>query len=236
MKRQDCQINCLDCQSRCMSLFSSSSIQELEKLNSNKAVIRYKKGETIFKEGGLAHGLFFLCKGKVKIHQQGDDGKDQITRFAKQGDAIGYRTLMSDDKYMCSATPIEETMVCYLNKNVFFEMITNNTSLAFAMMKLLANDLKRAEHKITEFAQKPVRERMAEALLFLKDIYGYESNDTILNVVLSREEIAYLAGTVRETATKLLSEFKDDGIIELIGKQVRIIDHDLLRKRANISE
>ena len=94
------------------------------------------------------------------------------------------------------------------------------------IMKLLAHDLKKAEHKITDLAQKPVREHMAEALLFLKETYGYENDNATINVILSREEIA----------TRLLSEFKEDGSIELAGKKIKILNQQKLFKTANITD
>ena len=101
------------------------------------------------------------------------------------------------------------------------------------MMKLLSNELKRAEEKITHLAQKPVRERVAETILFLKETYGVDKENQI-NVALSREEIANLVGTATETAIRLLSEFNKDHIIELTGKKIKILDQNKLVKTANL--
>jgi len=87
-------------------------------------------------------------------------------------------------------------------------------------MKLLSNDLKNAEHKITQLAQKPVRERVAESLLFLKETYGLETDEQTINVTLSREELANIVVTATETAIRLLLEFSHDQIIELVGKKL----------------
>jgi CRP/FNR family transcriptional regulator len=104
------------------------------------------------------------------------------------------------------------------------------------IMKLLSNDLGKAEHKITDLAQKPVRERMAEAILFLKETYGTENDGKTLNISLSREEIANVVGTATETAIRLLSEFKSDQIIELQAKKIKIINSEKLLKTANIHD
>lgn len=87
-------------------------------------------------------------------------------------------------------------------------------------MKLLSNDLKNAEHKITQLAQKPVRERVAESLLFLKETYGLETDEQTINVTLSREELANIVVTATETAIRLLLEFNHDQIIEPVGKKL----------------
>jgi CRP-like cAMP-binding protein len=103
-------------------------------------------------------------------------------------------------------------------------------------MKLLSHDLGKAEHKITELAQKPVRERMAEAILFLKETYGTESDGKTLSASLSREDIANIVGTATETAIRILSEFKSDTIIELQTKKIKILDYPKLVKTANIHD
>lgn len=228
--------NCLDCESMGDSLFCSLHSEELVTLNSAKGVVNFGKGEVIFKQGGFPNGLYCLKSGKVKITHEGEDGKEVITRFAKPGDSIGYRALLSGDRYRSSAVAIDEASVCFIPKNVVYDLITNNSALSFSLMKLLADALKTAELRITGLAQRPVRERVAEALLLLREKYGCSEADNSLNVTLSREELAFLSGTVRESATKMLSEFKDDGIIALEGKQIRILNLDLLNKRANLSD
>ena len=103
-------------------------------------------------------------------------------------------------------------------------------------MKLLSNDLKNAEHKITDLAQKPVKERMAEAILFMKEVYGFEKDNATLNVVLTREEIANIAGTATETAIRILADFKGNGVLEFIGKKIKISKMNELLHIANVMD
>jgi CRP/FNR family transcriptional regulator, polysaccharide utilization system transcription regulator len=236
MNKQSKNTDCKECESRGGSIFCSLHSDELDSLNSAKGVITFSKGEVIFKQGGFPNGLYCLGAGKVKITHEGEDGKEVITRVAGPGDTIGYRALLSGDRYRSSAVAIDDTAVCFVPKNVLYDLITHNSSMSFSVMKLLADALKNAEVRITGLAHRPVRERMAEALLLLKEKYGCSGKDNVLNVTLSREELAYLAGTVRESATKMLSEFKDDGIIEFDGKKIRITDVNLLQKRANLTD
>ncbi len=234
MSKKQLQPECQFCEARFKSVFCDLNDEDLNLLNLSKGCNTFKKGQLIFNEGGFPHGLFCVNSGKIKIAQSGDEGKEQIVRFAKDGDILGYRTLLSGDKYSCSATALDDTSICFIPKDTFFKLIAKNANLSMEIMKLLAHDLKNAERKITDLAQKPVRERMAEALLFLKETYGYESDNATINVSLSREEIANIAGTARETATRLLSEFKDDGIVELVGKKIKILNHQKLVKTANV--
>lgn len=194
----------------------------------------FKKGQVIFSEGGHPIGLFCVNDGKVKIEHSGIDGKDQIVRMAKGGDVLGYRALLSSERYNASAVALDDTDVCFIPKEPFFNVLKNNPNLSLDIIKMLSTELRKAEDTITDLAQKPVRERMAEALLFLKETYGYEEDDKTINVVLSREDIANLVGTATETAIRLLSEFKKDDIVESAGKKISIIDLEKLIKTANI--
>nr|MBP6660142.1 Crp/Fnr family transcriptional regulator [Chitinophagales bacterium] len=161
------------------------------------------------------------------------EGKEQIVRMAKPGDIIGYKALLSGDRYSATAAALEDCNVCFIPREIFLVILQKDASLSFEMMKLLSNELKRAEEKITHLAQKPVRERVAETILFLKETYGLDTENQI-NVALSREEIANLVGTATETAIRLLSEFNKDHIIELNGKKIKILDQNKLVKTANL--
>ena len=194
----------------------------------------YKKGQLIFNEGGHPLGIFCINGGKVKLARSGQDGKEQIVRLAKEGDVLGYRALLSNERYAASAVALDDTTVCFVPRDIFYDALNVTPSLSLEIIRTLAAELGKAEQTITDLAQKPVRERLAEGLLFLKETYGFEEDEATLAVVLSREDIANLVGTATETAIRLLSELKHDKIVEFIGKKIRILDMPRLIKTANI--
>ncbi len=205
-------------------------MQEIEAL---KICSSFKKGESIFREGSYASGVYCINAGKIKLAMMGSEGKEQIVRMAKPGDIIGYKALLSGDRYSATATAIEDCNICFIPREIFLVILQKDASLSFEMMKLLSNELKHAEEKITHLAQKPVRERVAETILFLKETYGIDKDNQI-NILLTREEIANLVGTATETAIRLLSEFNKEHIIELSGKKIKILDTDKLVRTANL--
>lgn len=227
---QDCET----CGSRHKSIFCHLDIEEMHAFNQAKSCMSYKKGQVIFNEGGHPLGLFCVNDGKVKIEHTGADGKEQILRMAKGGDVLGYRALLSDERYNASAVALDDTDVCFVPRDSFFSVLKLNPRLSLDIIKMLSTELRKAEDTITDLAQKPVRERMAEALLFLKETYGYEEDGQTIDVVLTREDIANLVGTATETAIRLLSEFKKDGIVEAVGKKLKIVAIDKLVKTANV--
>lgn len=226
--------DCAVCESRGKSVFCDLHKEELDQIDSEKGCSLYKKGQIVFNSGSYPHGLFCVKEGKIKIFRVGDEGKEQIVRLAKAGDILGYRALLSGDKYASSAEVIDDSKICFIPSQAFLKILEGNGILSMHIMKLLSDDLKSAEHKMIDMAQKPVRERVAEALLYLKQTYGLADDGQTINVVLSREDIANIVGTATETTIRLLSELKNDQVIALNGKRISILDHQLLVKAANV--
>lgn len=233
MKTSFEHVDCKHCSNRFNSVFCKTEHDAVPEIDASKVCASYKKGEIIFKEGAYASGVYCINAGKIKIAMLGDERKEQIIRMAKPGDLIGYKALLSGEKYSATATAIEDCNICFIPKDIFLVVLKKDAILSFEMMKLLSNELKRAEEKITHLAQKPVRERMAETILFLKETYGLDDENHV-NITLTREEIANLVGTATETAIRLLSEFNKDHIIELSGKKIKILNTDKLVKTANL--
>lgn len=225
---------CQSCSQRFNSVFCKAREEYINQINEQKICNTYKKGQILFNEGSYPFGVFCINNGKIKLSHSGDDGKEQIIRLLKAGDVLGYRALLSGDRYSASAVALEDTQVCFIPKDLFVNVLKLDPSLALEMMKLLSDELHRAEIKMTNLAQKPIRERLAETLLFIKETYGFEPDGVTLNVRLSREEIANLVGTATESAIRLLSEFKKDGMVELDGKKIKILKHKELIKTANL--
>jgi CRP-like cAMP-binding protein len=149
---------------------------------------------------------------------------------------MGYKALLSAERYTATAVALEDSSICFIPKDLFMSILQKDASLSFEMMRILSSELRKAELKITHLAQKPVRERLAETLLFIKETYGLEADGITLNVRLSREEIANLVGTATESAIRLLSEFKKDNMIELEGKKIRLLDLNEIIKTANLQD
>jgi CRP-like cAMP-binding protein len=195
----------------------------LESLSSNKSCTIYKRGQAIFQEGNKPFGIYCLTEGKVKITKIGSEGKEQIIRFAKPGDTMGYRALLSDTRYSASAIALEECKACFISSNDFNQLIAQNYLIAKDMMRMLSNALADAEVSIAHLATKPVRERIAEALLLLKKVYG-ETGETQFSISLTREDLSSLVGTAKETAIRFLSELKEEGVISTHGSMITILD------------
>jgi len=229
--------DCSSCKARINSVFGELSEDELEYWHSTKGSNFYRKGQVIFYEGNYPSGLYCIHDGKVKLYKIGQEGKEQIIRLAKAGDILGYRALISGDEYIASASTLEDSRVCFIPKDTIFDLFKKNMDFSLYLVKLLSQDLEHVENRMVNLAQKPVRERLAEALLILKETYGMEKgNNTYINIALSREDLANIVGTATETVIRLLAEFKNEKLIATKGKKIEILNLNRLIKVCNISD
>ena len=226
---------CQDCQRRKHDhIFCDLSHDELAEFSKDRADNFYKKGQIIFYEGNRGHGLFCIYKGKVKIHKLGEEGKEQIVRFAKEGDILGYRSMLGNEPYNATAMAIEDSVICYLPKSHFKNLLESNNDMSYKVIQLLTSDLRQSENRIINITQKPVIERISEALLILIDKFGFQPDGKTLDVVLTRREIGDLAGVTTETTIRTLSDLNKKGVVNLNGKQIELVDKPRLVRIANL--
>lgn len=230
----NCSYNCKECGNCKISVFSDLKDEEFDTLNFEKSIVHLHKGQVLFLQDTKPHGLYCVKKGKIKVFKRGSEGKEQIVRLANDADIVGYRAFLSDENYQCGAAALEETTLCYVPRQTLVGIMDSNVSIYKKMLGQLSEDLKNAESKISDLAQKPVRERVAEALLMLKTKYGVDENTGGINVSLSREELANMVGTATESLIRILSDFKKEGMIELESKKIRIVDFEHLYATAHL--
>jgi len=188
----------------------------------------------IFYEDSFPKHLYCITGGKVKLTQTGVDGKEQIVQLACAGDVIGYRAVLCHEKYSGSAIALEQTTACLIPIELFFSYIRDNHKIVNQVIRLFSRELKEAERKLIDITQRTVKERVAHTLLLLKESHGFEIDGCTLRIDMKREELASIAGTTRETATRILKEMKQKGILDLIGKKIKIIRHKELMRTARI--
>jgi CRP-like cAMP-binding protein len=234
--KKELPIDCEHCPSKDSGVFCDLKMPELDNISKHKVTNIYKKGQTLFVQGNHPYGLFCISKGNIKLTKVGPDGKESIVRVVTGGDILGHRSLFTEDSYSGTATALEETEVCFIDKKFILGVLQNNPSVALHVINKLSRDMGIAENKLTSLHQKNVRERLAELLLSLKTSHGVkEGNRTRIDMKLTREEMATMIGTANETLIRFMTEFKDAGIIEQEGKVIYILDNEELLNWANIN-
>jgi CRP-like cAMP-binding protein len=234
MKQQDIHVPLCDkCSLATGSLFRYLSSEEIITLNFAKDFRQYARGDILYQEGNRISGFFCINSGIIKVFKTGLDGKEQIIRFAKGGDIIAYRSVLSNEVACTSAKVIEDCSVCFIPSEILISFIKSNSSYALELLKLACHELGEANSFITDIAQKTVRERLAEVILFLINDFGLD-DEQYLMISLTREELANIVGTATESVIRLLSEFKSDKLVELNGRRIRILNTKGLIKISNV--
>jgi len=213
--------------------------EQVELISKAKSCVHYKKGQVIFYEDNLAQGVYCLSAGVVKLVKSSEDGREQIIRFSQRGEFLGYRALIAEEPFVASAECVEDTVACFIPRDPFMQVLSQNPKINSEMMKSLCHELGIADEKIASLAHKTVRERLAETLLLLHKTFEEDAkgdgDDTMIHIALPREDIANIVGTATETLIRLPSEFNKENLIELKGKRIRIVDEKKLERIASMN-
>lgn len=224
------------CESNKISFLNHCTPNQAELVEHAKSCGSYKKGELLFNESAIPLGVYCIVSGVIKLVRTNLDGKEQILRFAQPGDVLGYRALIADEPLISSAVCLEDTIACFIPKQVFLQIMDENASISKDLLKALSHELGVVEERVQSLAQKSVRERLAETLLFLHATFKSNNLDSdVIAITLPREDIANIVGTATETVIRLLSEFKSDKLIELDGKKIKILEKAKLEKISHAS-
>lgn len=213
-------------------LFSELSEEELNRLDYDKTCVSFKRGSVIYKEKSRLKGFYCISSGIVKIYKSGINGKEQIIRFAKKGDIIGYRSLVSQEVACSSVKVIDDAVLCHVPYETLLFLIKSNWKFSKYMLQIMCKELRDSNDYITNLAQKSLRERLAEILLLLKADFELDNQKT-LQISLKRIELADSVGAAPESVIRILSEMRQDKMIEIKGKKIKILDVAGLHQVAN---
>ncbi|MCK4922109.1 MAG: Crp/Fnr family transcriptional regulator [Bacteroidales bacterium] len=226
----------MDCAENCFSkshfLFKHLTDSELDLIISHKDDGLHKRGSVLYNEGNRIKGIYCINSGIIKLFKTGVDGKEQILRFASAGEIIGYRSVLSSELACTTSEVINESTSCYVPGEIVIELIKNNGDFALELMQMTCRELGEANSYITDIAQKTAKERLAEILIHLKNEFGVDEND-VLKISLTREELANIVGTATESIIRMLSEFKQEKLLEIKGRNIKILDFSSLNNISN---
>lgn len=200
----------------------------LPAIQAHKKNFTLKKGDTIFKEGDPVNGIFFLYAGKMKVHKHWADGKELIVRFAKEGDIVGHRGIGTELVYPVTATALEASSVCFFEIDFFNASLKVNHDLLYELMQFYAKELMESEKSMRNLAHMSVKGRLANALLTLKNKFGFDK-DGFIAFPLSKQDMSSYIGATYETTFRMMNELINDKIIAVSGKHITIKQEEKLR-------
>ncbi len=210
------------------SVLAGLPVDDLELLMANKSEQVYKKGEIVFREGAYPPGIFYVIDGKVKKYKLDKDAKEQIIYVANAGELLGYHAILSEERYPDCAAALEESRIAFIPKEDFLETLDRSKVLGRRLLKTLSHEFAVLANSLSMFAQKSVRERLALQLIVLREKYKVNFQAGMpVEINMGRDDLASLVGTARENVVRVLSEFKEDKILETKGRKV--IVHDVAK-------
>lgn len=208
------------------------TLKEVERLSEHKHVRLFRKKELIFMEGQGAFDLYLIASGEVKTYKVNYDGKELITGFHHAGDLLGYVSLLEGTPHHESAEVRKDAEITIIPKQDFIEMVYNSKNIARELIKLLSNNLIEAENRLLDIAYQSVRQRVAKALLNIHRISETRNERTV--IAITRKDISNLIGTATESLNRTLADFKEEGLIEIRGEGIRILEKVKLERTANV--
>ena len=216
------------------SILNVLSDEEYARLLSNQNVQLCPKGDIIFREGAVPSVVFIIRSGKVKKYKSDRSGKEQIIYVAGEGEMIGYHAVLSEERYPDSAAALEKTVLSFIPKEDFFEVLNRSPHLTRLLLKALSHEYTVFANNLSVFAQRTAQERLAIALIVLREKFknaNASGKEPVLNI--SRADLANLAGIAKDNVIRLLKDFKNEGILETEGRKIHVRDVCGLIKKSN---
>lgn len=189
-------------------------------------IVQYKKGENIYRYGDHSNSLFLILKGVVKTHTMDTSAKELITGLFKADDFLGFTSFNDNIPYNETATAVENTEIVGLSKTYVKDILKNSQEVSLELMNLLSDNLAEIKQQLVQMAYSSVRKKTAATILQFVEVMNRTSE---MPLRISRNDLATTAGIATESLIRTLSDFKKDGIIEIEGRDIRIMDLEGLK-------
>jgi len=217
--------NCKECVDRFCAVIVLSD-QELELLEGNCADVSFKKGDLIIKQGSLTTNVVYIKSGLVKEHMTGPNNKEEILKITKSPSFLGMPSIFGDKINHYSSTALEDTKACFIDSDIIKSLIQQNGRFAYQILAFVCEDQLYNFHRCVNKIQKQLHGCIADALLFFSDsIYNNDEFD----LSITRNDLACLIGSSRESVTRALIDLSKDGIIDVNAKKIKILKKDRLQ-------
>ena len=203
----------------------AKKVLNLKDLCKDKKVKSLKKKSELFSEGDTPLNIFFIKSGSIKVYQSHPEGKELITNIYNANDFFGFEPILEGNNYQESAVAMQDSEVINIPKHDFLTLLQSNPEVSKGFISLLSKKVAEKEKQLLNLAYNSVRQRTAEALLKVREL-----KDTKENIQISREDLAKMVGTAPESVIRVLSDFKDEGLIEIEGGKIRITQPAKLEK------
>ena len=197
------------------------------------SLVMYRKNEIIYREGETPDGVLLLVSGKVRIYIEALGTRPQIIRLQKPGDFFGYRSTIAGDTHTTCASAFEDCVFYSVDTGAFHDLMLRNNNFCYRLLEDMAHDLAMSDMRQVNLTQKHLRGRLAESIHALIEHYGYQEDGRTLAAHVSREDLANMSSMTTANAIRTLSQFAQEGILSLEGKDIYVLNE---KELINISK
>jgi CheY-like chemotaxis protein len=192
----------------------------------NGTIFNYRKDDIIYKEGHNSNFIYLITKGVVKCHKFDQQGKELTTALYKEDDLFGYTSFLKNIPYQETSTAIKDTEIVGIIKSDLKNILDSNHKLTLELIQLLTDNLEGVKDQLLQMAYSSVNKKTATTILKFAEKLNLKPEDPIK---ISRNDLASVAGIATETLIRTLSNFKKQGLIEVEGRNIRILDLEKLQ-------
>jgi CRP/FNR family cyclic AMP-dependent transcriptional regulator len=203
----------------------------LKTFANDRTTSKFKKKQIIYSEGNHPHRMYYVEKGKIKTYKTNDDGKELVIGLYNEGDFFGYMAMLEGTAYKETAEALEDSEIAIIPREDFENLINNNKDVMQKFIKLLANNITERETQLLSLAYNSLRKKVADALMTIHNKYNGGNAETAIDI--SRENLANIAGTAKESVIRTLSDFKDEKLIDIRNGDIVILNEKKLQNLMN---
>jgi CRP/FNR family transcriptional regulator, dissimilatory nitrate respiration regulator len=209
-------------------LFQGLPAEQVDAIEAISVVRSFGRNETIFFDGDKCNGFYIVLDGKVKIYKMSFQGKEQILHIFGEGQPFGEVPVFHGSPFPASAQALVKTKVLFFPRQAFVDLVTGTPAIALSMLAVLSMRLRKFTSQIESLSLKEVPARLASYLLFLAEEQGNSDN---VELEISKGQLASLLGTIPETLSRIFSKMSEEGLIQVDGKKIALLDRAALIKK-----
>jgi CRP-like cAMP-binding protein len=227
------KVECTNCANKYKSIFCKLEEAALTDISEHKVMNNFKRGQVLFHEGNPAFGAYCISNGKIKLTKLSENGKETLIHIAGPGDIVGFQHMLQAGSNDVTATALEESQVCFLDRQFLQKLVKEENSCAMELLGHVARDMTALQERMTGIQSRSVRERVEFLLIELGSRFGTDDSEGVrLNVQLSRDEMASMLGMATETLIREISMLKEEKFLKQDGKTIILLNKKNLQIHA----
>lgn len=222
---------CVTCPTRLVNIFRVLPGDLALWLSGERFSRHFRKGEILFYEGQDPNGVYCIFQGHIKVYQSSPSGQEHLLYLSGPGNVVGFSAILSGQKFSATAEAMDDVVACFIDRRSLERVITEIPALAREILRVLAQEVQDLRRQTGDLALRSATQRFAGVLVMLNESIGQDDNGKrVLNLDLTRKELADMIGTTQETLIRILSQMNKNGLVEVNRNRIVLKDIPQLRR------